>query len=79
MPFDPALPAPNSPLQSQVIRDQLQVLFVLINNVATVSAAQVDGALALRLRRLRRMRIGFLFDLSGRRLTPLVRQACLMS
>jgi hypothetical protein len=43
MPFDPALPAPNSPLQSQVLRDQLQALFVLINNVASVSAAQVDG------------------------------------
>ena len=43
MPFDPSLPAPNSPLQSQVIRDQLQALFVLINNIVSVSAAQVDG------------------------------------
>lgn len=43
MPFDPSLPAPNSPLESQVIRDQLQALFVLINNIVTVTAAQVDG------------------------------------
>lgn len=43
MPFDPSLPAPNSPLQSQVIRDQLQALFVLINNIASITAAQVDG------------------------------------
>ena len=43
MPFDPSLPAPNSPLQSQVIRDQLQALFVLINNIVSVNAAQVDG------------------------------------
>ena len=43
MPFDPSLPAPNSPLESQVIRDQLQALFVLINNIVTVTAAQVDA------------------------------------
>jgi hypothetical protein len=43
MPFDPSLPAPNSPLQSQVIRDQLQALFNLINGIVTVTAAQVDG------------------------------------
>ena len=43
MPFDPSLPAPNSPLQSQVIRDQLQALFVLINNIASIAAAQVDS------------------------------------
>jgi hypothetical protein len=43
MPFDPSLPAPNSPLESQVIRDQLQALFNLINNIVTVTAAQVDG------------------------------------
>ena len=43
MPFDPSLPAPNSPLESQVIRDQLQALFVLINNIVSVTAAQVDG------------------------------------
>lgn len=41
MPFDPSLPAPNSPLESQVIRDQLQALFALINNIVSVSAAQV--------------------------------------
>jgi len=43
MPFDPTLPAPNSPLQSQVIRDQLQALFNLINNIVTLTTAQVDG------------------------------------
>ncbi|WP_395715720.1 hypothetical protein [Prosthecobacter sp.] len=43
MPFDPSLPAPNSPLESQVIRDQLQALFVLINNIMTVTSAQVDA------------------------------------
>jgi hypothetical protein len=43
MPYDPTLPLPNSPLESQVIRDQLQSLFVLINNIVTVTAAQVDG------------------------------------
>lgn len=43
MPFDPSLPAPNSPLESQVVRDQLQALFVLINNIASISAAQVDS------------------------------------
>jgi hypothetical protein len=43
MPFDPSLPLPNSPLESQVIRDQLQSLFVLINNIASIAAAQVDS------------------------------------
>ena len=43
MPFDPSLPAPNSPLESQVIRDQLQALFVLINNIVSVTAAQVGS------------------------------------
>ena len=43
MPYDPSLPLPNSPLESQVIRDQLQSLFVLINNIVSLSAAQVDG------------------------------------
>lgn len=47
MPFDPSLPAPNSPLESQVIRDQLQALFVLINNIVSVTAAQVDGVSTL--------------------------------
>jgi len=47
MPFDPSLPAPNSPLQSQVIRDQLQALFVLINNIVSVTAAQVDSVSTL--------------------------------
>lgn len=43
MPFDPSLPAPNSPLESQVIRDQLQALFNLIHDITTLTAAQVDG------------------------------------
>ncbi len=47
MPFDPSLPATNSPLQSQVVRDQLQALFNLINNIVTVTAAQVDGVTTL--------------------------------
>jgi hypothetical protein len=43
MPYDPSLPLPNSPLESQVIRDQLQALFNLINNIVTVTAAQVGS------------------------------------
>lgn len=43
MPYDPTLPLPNSPLESQVIRDQFQALFNLINNIVTVTAAQVDS------------------------------------
>ncbi len=43
MPFDPSLPSPNSPLQSQVVRDQFQALFNLINAVPVVTAAQVDS------------------------------------
>lgn len=43
MPFDPSLPLPNSPLESQVIRDQLQALFNLINSIVSVTAAQIDG------------------------------------
>ncbi|HBJ87415.1 MAG TPA: hypothetical protein DDZ88_26875 [Verrucomicrobiales bacterium] len=43
MPYDPSLPLPNSPLESQVIRDQLQALFNLINNIASITAAEVDG------------------------------------
>jgi hypothetical protein len=47
MPYDPTLPLPNSPLESQVIRDQFQALFNLINNIATITAAQVDGVTTL--------------------------------
>ncbi len=43
MPIDPSLPATNSPLQSQVVRDQLQALFNLINNIVTITTAQVNG------------------------------------
>lgn len=47
MPYDPTLPLPNSPLESQVIRDQFQALFNLINNIVTITAAQVDGVTTL--------------------------------
>lgn len=47
MPYDPSLPLPHSPLESQVIRDQLQALFNLISNIASVTAAQVDGVATL--------------------------------
>lgn len=47
MPFDPSLPLPNSPLESQVVRSQFQSLFYLINNIASVTAAQVDGVSSL--------------------------------
>lgn len=47
MPYDPTLPLPNSPLESQVIRDQLQALFNLINSIVTLTAAQVDGVSTL--------------------------------
>ena len=47
MPFDPSLPAPNSPLESQVVRDQLQALFNLINQIGAVTAAQVDSVSTL--------------------------------
>ncbi len=43
MPYDPTLPLPHSPLESQVIRDQLQALFSLITNILTVSGAQIDA------------------------------------
>lgn len=43
MPFDPSLPAPHSPLESQVVRDQLQALFNLITSILTVQSAQVDA------------------------------------
>jgi hypothetical protein len=47
MPYDPSLPLPNSPLESQVIRDQLQALFVLINNIVTVTVwLRVEGVAA---------------------------------
>ena len=47
MPYDPSLPLPNSPLESQVIRDQLQSLFVLIHSLVTVNTAQVDSTSTL--------------------------------
>ncbi|MCX6858101.1 MAG: hypothetical protein NTV80_24730 [Verrucomicrobia bacterium] len=47
MPYDPTQPLPNSPLESQVIRDQLQALFNLINNIVSVTAVQVDSTSTL--------------------------------
>ena len=47
MPYDPSLPLPNSPLESQVIRDQLQALFNLINNIVTLTTAQVGSVTTL--------------------------------
>ena len=43
MPFDPDQPADNSPLSSQVMREQLTSLKTLIDAILTVTAAQVDG------------------------------------
>ncbi|MBL9145496.1 MAG: hypothetical protein JNM99_17600 [Verrucomicrobiaceae bacterium] len=47
MPFDPALPLPGSPLESQVIRDQFQALFNLITSITSLTTAQVDGVATL--------------------------------
>ncbi|MFO1439455.1 MAG: hypothetical protein U1F81_14140 [Verrucomicrobiaceae bacterium] len=47
MPFDPAQPADNSPLSSQVMREQLTSLKALIDAVLTITAAQVDGVSTL--------------------------------
>jgi len=43
MPFDPAQPANNSALSSQVMREQLTSLKALIDAIAAITAAQVDG------------------------------------
>lgn len=43
MPFDPAQPANNSALVSQVVRNQLNGLKALIEAILTITAAQVDG------------------------------------
>lgn len=43
MPFDPSLPAPNSPNSSAVMRDQLNSLKALIDLIATVTNAQVTS------------------------------------
>jgi hypothetical protein len=47
MPFDPAQPASNSALSSQVMRDQLNSLNDLIAAILTITAAQVDGVSTL--------------------------------
>ncbi|MBL9130323.1 MAG: hypothetical protein JNG86_03935 [Verrucomicrobiaceae bacterium] len=43
MPFDPSLPANNSPKSSAVMRGQLTSLHDLITAIQTVTAVQVDG------------------------------------
>lgn len=43
MPFDPALPANGSPLVSAEMRGQLNALKDLIDAIATLTAAQIDG------------------------------------
>ncbi len=47
MPFDPALPAQGSPLQSAVIRSQLTSLKALIDAISAITQAQVDGVTTL--------------------------------
>jgi hypothetical protein len=47
MPFDPSLPAPNTPLHSAVIRGQFQSLKSLIDAVSGVTSAVVDGVTTL--------------------------------
>ena len=47
MPFDPTLPAPNSPLLSQVMRDQFNGLKALIDAIPSLTAAQVDSTTSL--------------------------------
>ncbi len=47
MPYNPALPAAGAPLDSAVIRDQLQALFNLINNIVTLTSAQVDSTVTV--------------------------------
>ena len=41
--YDPALPAENSPLSSAEMRSQLTGLKALIDAIATLNAAEVDG------------------------------------
>ncbi|MDZ4405461.1 hypothetical protein [Prosthecobacter sp.] len=43
MPFDPNLPATNSPNSSAEMRSQLTSLKALIDAILTITAAQVDG------------------------------------
>lgn len=47
MPFDPAQPANNSALSSAVMRSQLTSLKALIDAIASLTAAQVDGVTTL--------------------------------
>jgi hypothetical protein len=43
MPFDPSKPANNSPLVSQVVRDQFNALKALVDAIVTIVAAQIDA------------------------------------
>ncbi len=45
--FDPTLPAENSPPQSAVMRSQLTSLKALIDALAAITAAQVDGVVTV--------------------------------
>ena len=45
--FDPAQPANNSALSSQVMRDQLTGLKALIDAIVSIVAAQVDGVITV--------------------------------
>ena len=47
MPFDPAQPANNSALSSQVMRDQLNSLKAITDAIVQIIAAQVDGVTTL--------------------------------
>lgn len=47
MPFDPAQPASNSALSSQVMRDQLTSLKALIDAIVNIISAQVDSVTTL--------------------------------
>jgi hypothetical protein len=47
MPFDPSLPAPNTPLHSAVIRGQFQGLKELLDSVSGVTSAVVDSVTTL--------------------------------
>jgi hypothetical protein len=46
MPFNPSLPATGAPLESAVMRDQLQALFNLINAIGRLIRLQQRGGAA---------------------------------
>lgn len=47
MPFDPAIPQENTPIDAAPIREQFTSLKALIDAIEPVSAAQVDGVSTL--------------------------------